>query len=119
MELKAFEYELPVHLIFGAGKAECIGKEVKKYGKNGKINAKWVYGIAVINESGKESTYTWKKEGIYLVDKVCKKISTGYPLNSITKYTKNNKYLAEITEEEKEAMKQDEQDVVNFIAENI
>ena len=32
MELKAFEYELPVHLIFGAGKAECIGKEVKKYG---------------------------------------------------------------------------------------
>ena len=33
MELKAFEYELPVHLIFGAGKAECIGKEVKKYGK--------------------------------------------------------------------------------------
>ena len=29
MELKAFEYELPVHLIFGAGKAECIGKEVK------------------------------------------------------------------------------------------
>ena len=80
---------------------------------------KWVYGIAVINESGKESTYTWKKEGIYLVDKVCKKISTGYPLDSITKYTKNNKYLAEITEEEKETMKQDEQDVVNFIAENI
>ena len=34
-----------------------------------------------------------EKEGIYLVDKVCKKISTGYPLNSITKYTKNNKYL--------------------------
>ena len=98
---------------------EHYTKLVKKYGKNGKINAKWVYGIAVINESGKESTYTWKKEGIYLVDKVCKKISTGYPLNSITKYTKNNKYLAEITEEEKEAMKQDEQDVVNFIAENI
>ena len=98
---------------------EHYTKLVKKYGKNGKINAKWVYGIAVINESGKESTYTWKKEGIYLVDKPCKKINQGYPLNSITKYTKNNKYLAEITEEEKEAMKQDEQDVVNFIAENI
>ena len=83
------------------------------------FSAKWVYGIAVINESGKESTYTWTKEGIYLVDKVCKKISTGYPLDSITKNTKNNKYLVEITEEEKEAMKQDEQDVVDFIAENI
>ena len=98
---------------------EHYTKLVKKYGKNGKINAKWVYGIAVINESGKESTYTWTKEGIYLVDKVCKKISTGYPLDSITKNTKNNKYLVEITEEEKETMKQNEQDVVDFIAENI
>lgn len=33
MGVKAFEYELPVHLIFGAGKAAGIGKEVKKYGK--------------------------------------------------------------------------------------
>ena len=98
---------------------EHYTKLVKKYGKNGKINAKWVYGIAVINESGKESTYTWTKEGIYLVDKVCKKISTGYPLDSITKNTKNNKYLVEITEEEKLTMKQNEQDVVDFIAENI
>ena len=44
MELKAFEYELPVHLIFGAGKAECIGKEVKNYGKKGvDRNRTWEY----------------------------------------------------------------------------
>ena len=47
MELKAFEYELPVHLIFGAGKAECIGKEVKKYGRFDKVLVQTINGEPV------------------------------------------------------------------------
>lgn len=35
--MKAFEHDLPVHLIFGAGKAETIGKEAAKYGKKALI----------------------------------------------------------------------------------
>ena len=34
---------------------------VKKYGVDGKINCKWIYGMAVINEDREEATYTWKK----------------------------------------------------------
>ena len=31
---------------------------VKEYGINGRINCKWIYGLAVINEKGEEATYT-------------------------------------------------------------
>ena len=39
---------------------------VKKYGANGKLTCRWVYGMAVINE-GREDTYTWSKEDFYMV----------------------------------------------------
>ena len=29
--------------------------------KTGKINCKWVYGLAVINEKEEEATYSWSK----------------------------------------------------------
>ena len=32
---------------------------VDEYGQDGKINCKWIYGLAIIDEKGKESTYTW------------------------------------------------------------
>lgn len=92
---------------------------VKKYGKRGKLNAKWIYGLAVVNEDGEESTYTWTKKGFYLVDKPSRKVNPGYPLNSISKYEWNNKYFTDITEKDKEKMSDNEDDVIEFIAQHV
>lgn len=90
---------------------------VKKYGKDGKLNSKWIYGLAVINEKGEEKTYTWSKDNFYMVSTKSDIINPGYPLNSISKYKKIDKYFTEITEEDKELIKINEDDVVDFIAE--
>lgn len=90
-------------------------KLVKDYGKNGRLNAKWIYGMVVINYKGEEFEYTWKKDNIYMVDTVSDVINPGYPLNSITKLKMIDKYLTELTEEDKEKTKVDESDVIDFI----
>ena len=87
----------------------------KEYGIDGKINSKWVYGIAVINR-GKESTYSWSKENFYIVDKPSPIINPGYPLNSISVHQKLNKYFSEFTEADRAKTLENEQDVVDFIA---
>lgn len=92
---------------------------VKKYGKRGKLNAKWIYGLAVVGENGEESTYTWTKKGFYLVDKPSRKVNPGYSLNSISKYECNNKYFTDITEKDKEKMSDNEDDVIEFIAQHV
>ena len=92
---------------------------VKEYGTDGKLNCKWVYGMAVINENGDEFTYTWDKDNFYMVDVPSDKINVGYPLNSISKYKKLNKYFTEITDEDKETLKVDENHVVDFIASSV
>lgn len=88
---------------------------VKEYGTDGKLNCKWVYGLAVIDENGNESTYTWHKDDFYMVDIPLQKINPGYPLNSISKYKNINKYFTEITDEDKEKIKFNEDHVVEFI----
>lgn len=92
---------------------------VKKYGANGKLNCKWVYGLAVINELGREFTYTWYKDDFYMVDIPSKIINPGYPLNSISKYKKIDKYFTEITDKDKSLIEFDESDVVEFIKNHI
>lgn len=87
---------------------------VKKYGKDGKITARWKYGLAVII-NGKLKTYEWSKEDFYLTDKVSDKSHIGYPLDSISINKTLNKYFTDITEEDKEQIKQNEDDVVDFI----
>ena len=87
---------------------------VKKYGTDGKLTCRWVYGMAVIN-NGVENTYTWSKEDFYMVDKVSDKVNPGYPLNSISINKKLDKYFTEITEEDKLMIQEDESDVVDFI----
>lgn len=87
-------------------------------GKDGKLTCRWVYGIAVIKD-GKESTYTWSKEDFYIVDKPSNKISTGYPLNTISINKKLNKYFTDMTEEDKEMVKESENDVVKFLCNNL
>ena len=92
---------------------------VKKYGNNGKLNCKWIYGLAVIDEFGNEHTYTWEKSDFYMVDVPSIKVNPGYPLNSISKYKVINKYFTEVTNDELELIKVNEDDVVEFIKNNI
>lgn len=94
-------------------------KLVKEYGVNGVLNAKWVYGMVVINEKGEEFEYTWEKANIYMVDRVSEKLNNGYPLNSITKLKVIDKYLTDVTEEDKEKIKINEDDVVEFIVNSL
>lgn len=90
----------------------------KTYGKNGKLTCRWVYGMALIN-NGKEFTYTWSKEDFYIVDKPSNKINSGYPLNTISINKKLNKYFTDMTEEDKEMVKESENDVVKFLCNNL
>lgn len=92
---------------------------VKKYGINGKLNCKWIYGLAVVDENGKEHTYTWDKDNFYMVENVSEKINPGYPLNSISKYKIINKYFTDITDEDMKLIKANEDHVVDFIRKNI
>ena len=88
------------------------------YGKNGRLTCRWVYGIAVINKD-KESTYTWRKEDFYIVDKPTNKINPGYPLNTISINKRLNKYFTDITEEDKKEIQENENDVIEFLCEKI
>ena len=92
---------------------------VKEYGIDGKLYCKWIYGLAVIDENGKESTYTWSKDNFYMVDIASEKINPGYPLNSISKYKLLDKYFIDITEEDMKKIEMNEDHVVEFIKEHI
>lgn len=91
---------------------------VKKHGD--KLTAKWVYGMVIYN--GKESKeYTWSRNDLYLVAKPCEKRNLGYPLDSISIVPEFNKYLVELTEEEKAKnnSKNNDDEVIKFIVDNI
>lgn len=89
-----------------------------EYGTNGKLTCRWVYAIAVIN-NGIEKIYTFSKEDFYLIDKPSSKINPGYPLDTISVNKKLDKYFTDITSEDKEAIKEDESDVIKFLCENL
>lgn len=91
---------------------------VKNYGNDGELIARWVYGIAIISD-GKEVTYTWSKNDFLLVDKPSKVVNPGYPLNSISKNIKLDKYFSEMTQEDQESVQEQEDEVIEFIAQNI
>ncbi len=88
---------------------------VKKYGVDGRINCKWIYGMAVINEDGEEATYTWEKDNFYMVSERSLDMNPGYPLNSISKYKKIDKYFTEVDEEDLREVQVNEDHVVDFI----
>lgn len=90
----------------------------KMYGINGKLTARWIYGIALIHE-GQEFTYTWSKEDFYLVSEKSEIINPGYPLNTISVNKKLNKYFTDMTEEDKKLVEEDESDVVAFIVSHL
>jgi len=86
----------------------------------GKLTAKWVYGMAIY-DGKKEKTYTWSKENFYFVDKPSPKRNPGYPLDSIHIVPQFNKYLVELTKEERNNYKDHKSDdeVIEFIINNI
>lgn len=92
---------------------------VEKLG--GKVTAKWVKGIAICKD--KETvTFEIAKKSFYLVTKPSKIINTGYPLDSISIIPEFNKYLTELTEEEKIKYKENDGcsiEIMNFLKENI
>lgn len=93
---------------------------VKKYGTNNRLNCKWIYGLAVIDEFGNESTYTWYKDNFYMSDIPSDIINPGYPLNTISKYKEFDKYFTdELTEDEKKIITINEDDVIDFIKDHI
>ena len=91
---------------------------VKEYG--GKLTAKWVYGMVIYN--GKEpKEFSWNKSHFYFVDKPSEKRNPGYPLDSISIIPEYNKYLVDLTDEDKKKNNQNHTDdeVINFILKNI
>ena len=92
---------------------------VKEYGVDGKVDCKWIYGLAVINENGEESVYTWFKDNFYMVDVPSEIKHPGYPLNSISKYKVIEKYFTEVSEDDKRCISVDESDVIQFIVDHM
>ncbi len=85
----------------------------KQYG--GKLTAKWVYGVVIYD--GKDvKKYSYSKDNFYFIDKASKQRNPGYPLDSISIIPKYNKYLIELTKEEKEENKKEQNtEVFDFI----
>ncbi len=98
---------------------EYYANLVKEYG--GKLVAKWVYGMVIYD--GKEAkTHTWNKSDFYFIDTPSKKRNPGYPLDSIAIIPEFNKYLVELTEEERRSNVRNDQSkenkVIEFISNN-
>ncbi len=87
---------------------------VKTYGKDGKLNTKWISGMVII-KNGKVSTHTEISSEYYLVDTPTKERKEGYPLSSIMVNKKANKYDIYLTEEDKKNMQSDDTGYINFI----
>ena len=131
MDNNLFIEELPLEKQPGTYVRRINGKElndeemieyytnlVKEYGT--KLTAKWVYGMVICSDKGIKE-YSWSKDHFYFVDKPCQKRNPGYPLDSITIVPEYNKYLVELTDEDKKTYKKKDNinDVVEFITNNI
>lgn len=88
----------------------------------GKLTAKWVYGMVVYGPDGAKE-YTWNKSHFYFVDKPSNMRNPGYPLDSIAIIPEFNKYLVELTDEERHSTKRNDADkdskVVDFIVSSV
>ena len=86
----------------------------------GKLTAKWVYGMAIC-KADEIKTYTWSKDHFYFVEKPSENRNAGYPLDSISIIPEFNKYLVDLTEEEKRSYKEQKSinEVIEFIINNI
>lgn len=95
---------------------EYFSSLVSEYGKDGKLIAKYVYGLALVTKD-KEETYTWNSEDFYIIDKPSGKLQAGYPLNSISIDIQSGKYFTDIASEEKKNI-HDDSGAIDFIVKN-
>lgn len=86
----------------------------------GKLTAKWVYGMVICSDKG-VNKFSWSKDHFYFVNKPCEKRNPGYPLDSMTIVPEFNKYLVELTEEDKMKYKKQDNidDVIKFITNSV
>ncbi|MBR3720369.1 MAG: hypothetical protein IKN09_01335 [Clostridia bacterium] len=91
---------------------------VKKYGKDGKLNTKWISGMAVIKD-GEISTHTEITSEYYLVDTPTRERKEGYPLSSIMVHKELNKYDIYLTEEDKKNNQTDDSGYIDFISKTV
>ncbi len=91
---------------------------VKTYGKDGKLNTKWILGMVIIKD-GEISTYTDITSEYYLVDTPAKDMREGYPLSSILVNKKANKYDIYLTEEDKKIGQADDSGFIEFIEKTV
>lgn len=91
---------------------------VKEYG--GRLTAKWVYGIVICNDNGNKKL-SWSTDHFYFVDKPSEKRNPGYPLDSISIIPEFDKYLTELSKEEKIILNKKDcmDDDIQFILDNI
>ncbi len=91
---------------------------VKEYG--GRLTAKWIYGMVICSDNGSKE-FSWSKDHFYFIDKPSEKRNSGYPLDSISIIPEFDKYLVELTEEEKITLNEKDckNDDIQFILENI
>ena len=69
---------------------------------------------------GKEKKeYSWSKSHFYFIDKPCKKRNPGYPLDSMSIMPECNKYFVDLTEEDRNRDNYKDDDVINFIVNNL
>lgn len=127
MDNNLFIEELPANEQPGTHVRRINGKElnddemIEYYTKlvnahGGKLTAKWVYGMVICNSDNVEKI-SWSKDKFYFIDKSCDKRNPGYPLDSITIVPEFNKYLVDLTDEERvQYKKKDNMDqVIEFI----
>ena len=91
---------------------------VKEYGKDGKLDTKWVLGMVVVKD-GKVYTHEEITSEYYLLDTPAIDMREGYPLSSILFNKKANKYDIYLTEEDKKIGSADDKGFVDFIDEII
>lgn len=71
---------------------------VKKHGT--KLTCMWTYGMALATKKG-TFTYSWNKDKFFLVDTPSPNRNARYPLNSISIIPQLNKYISDLTHEDK------------------
>jgi inosine/xanthosine triphosphate pyrophosphatase family protein len=91
---------------------------VKEYGKDGKLDTKWILGMVIIKD-GKVYTHEETTSEYYILDTPAKDMREGYPLSSILFNKKANKYDIYLTEEDKKIGQADDKGFVDFIDEVI
>ena len=91
---------------------------VKTYGKDGKLNTKWISGLVIIKD-GSIFTYTDVTSEYYLVDTPVKDMREGYPLSSILVNKRTNKYDIYLTDEDKKIGQADDSGFIDFIVKTI